>query len=351
MRLEKVELPGGAVINEYWVNEYAPWVNVVALTTDERVVLIRQYRHGLGTVHFELPAGTTDPGDPSLETAARRELTEETGYGGGRWSLLMTLSANPALTNNLTYTYLAEGVTVVGAADPEESEDIRVHLVPLSEIGALIERGGMIQALHTAPLLKLLLSAGAADADADRDCRPAAVDDHLKWPDGHETRYKARDLRLACRCAGCIEETSGRRILEPSTVPENIRAKAINMVGQYAISIDWSDGHTTGIYNFRDLRGELPVRRVRRGAGVAGSPAPGGGHILLAGDGSLRSPSRLRLGAAPAFPQVNPRAIGNGGDTGDPLVAAGILAADGEERGSRPPPGECPRPPTPAPSR
>jgi 8-oxo-dGTP pyrophosphatase MutT (NUDIX family) len=157
VRLEKVELPGGAVINEYWINEYAPWVNVVALTTDERVVLIRQYRHGIGQVHFELPAGTTDAGDESLETAARRELTEETGYGGGRWSLLMTLSANPALTNNLTYTYLAEGVTVIAAPDPEESEDIRVHLVPLSKIAALIESGGMVQALHTAPLLKLLL--------------------------------------------------------------------------------------------------------------------------------------------------------------------------------------------------
>ena len=92
----------------------------------------------------------------------------------------------------------------------------------------------------------------------------------LKWPDGHETRYKARDLRLACRCAGCIEETSGRRILEPSTIPDNIRAKAINTVGQYAISIDWSDGHTTGIYNFRDLRGNCPcdacvAARAQRG--------------------------------------------------------------------------------------
>jgi 8-oxo-dGTP pyrophosphatase MutT (NUDIX family) len=158
VRLEKVQLPSGAVIDEYWINEYAPWVNVVALTADEKVVLIRQYRHGIGAVHFELPAGTTDPGDPSLETAAQRELAEETGYGGGRWSTLMTLSANPALTNNLTYTFLAEGVTELGPADPELSEDIRVHLVPLSEIGALIESGGMIQALHSAPLLKLLLS-------------------------------------------------------------------------------------------------------------------------------------------------------------------------------------------------
>ena len=80
----------------------------------------------------------------------------------------------------------------------------------------------------------------------------------IKWSDGHETKYPARDLRLACRCALCIEETSGRPLLEPSTVPENVRAKAINLVGQYAIAIDWSDGHSSGIYNFRDLRARCP---------------------------------------------------------------------------------------------
>jgi ATP-binding protein involved in chromosome partitioning len=80
----------------------------------------------------------------------------------------------------------------------------------------------------------------------------------LKWPDGHETRYRARDLRLACRCAGCIEETSGRPLLEPSAIPENVRAKGISLLGNYAMSIEWSDGHSTGIYNFRDLRGNCP---------------------------------------------------------------------------------------------
>ena len=156
VRVDRVQLPSGAIIPKYWISEYPPWVNVVALTADDQVVLIRQYRHGIGAVHFELPAGTTDPGDPSLLTAAQRELAEETGYTGGRWSELMTLSANPALQNNLTYTFLAEGVTP-GAATPEESEDIRVHLVPLAEVEALIDNGGFVQALHTAPLLKLLL--------------------------------------------------------------------------------------------------------------------------------------------------------------------------------------------------
>jgi 8-oxo-dGTP pyrophosphatase MutT (NUDIX family) len=157
VRVDRVELPNGTVIPEYWVSEYPPWVNVVALTDRDEVVLIRQYRHGIGAVHFELPAGSTDPEDSTMEEGARRELREETGYGGGRWSLLATLSANPALQNNLTYTFLAEGVTSLGAAAPEASEEITVHLTPLGEIEALIEKGGFLQALHAAPLLKLLL--------------------------------------------------------------------------------------------------------------------------------------------------------------------------------------------------
>ena len=80
----------------------------------------------------------------------------------------------------------------------------------------------------------------------------------FKWPDGHESKYKARDLRLACRCAMCIEETSGRALLEPATVPAQVQAKRMELIGQYAVSIEWSDGHTTGIYNFRDLRANCP---------------------------------------------------------------------------------------------
>ena len=80
----------------------------------------------------------------------------------------------------------------------------------------------------------------------------------FKWPDGHETTYGARELRLGCRCAGCIEETSGRPLLDPKTVPETIRAKRIELVGQYAVMFEWTDGHQTGIYNFRDLRANCP---------------------------------------------------------------------------------------------
>lgn len=80
----------------------------------------------------------------------------------------------------------------------------------------------------------------------------------FKWADGHVSIYSARALRLACRCASCIEEMSGRPILDPTTVADNVRANQIELVGQYAISVTWSDGHTTGIYNFKDLRGNCP---------------------------------------------------------------------------------------------
>src|SRR4051812_3726991 len=63
----------------------------------------------------------------------------------------------------------------------------------------------------------------------------------IKWPGGHVTTYPARDLRLACRCAGCIEETSGRPLLDPKVVPDNIRANSMELLGQYAIGVTWSD--------------------------------------------------------------------------------------------------------------
>ena len=156
LRHQRFRLPSGREIADYWISEYPPWVNVVAVTQDGRFVFVRQFRPGIAAVHYELPAGVVEPGE-ALEAAARRELLEETGFGGGRWSLLASLSANPALQNNMTTTFLAEGVESVREAAPEQTEDLRVHLVRVSDAVGLIDSGDMIQALHAAPLLRYLL--------------------------------------------------------------------------------------------------------------------------------------------------------------------------------------------------
>jgi hypothetical protein len=86
---------------------------------------------------------------------------EETGFGGGRWALLMTLSANPALQSNLTHAFLAEGVERLRPPAEDATEELTVHVVPVAEARRLVLGGEVIQALHAAPLLKfLLLEAG-----------------------------------------------------------------------------------------------------------------------------------------------------------------------------------------------
>ena len=97
------------------------------------------------------------------------------------------------------------------------------------------------------------------------------------WEDGHESVYPARELRLRCRCALCIEEMTGEKILEASKVPADVVATGMDVMGQYALAIRFSDGHQTGIYNFRDLREDCPceictARRSRREKTDGGRP-------------------------------------------------------------------------------
>ena len=76
----------------------------------------------------------------------------------------------------------------------------------------------------------------------------------IRWQDGHESLYPARALRLACPCAGCVDEVTGTIRIIATSIPQDVRPLAINLVGRYAISIEWSDNHRTGIYSFELLR-------------------------------------------------------------------------------------------------
>ena len=87
------------------------------------------------------------------------------------------------------------------------------------------------------------------------------------WQDGHESVYPARELRLACPCAGCVDEMTGAMRLIASSVPQGVQPLHVSIVGRYAISITWSDGHNTGIYSFERLRQSCPCcAQLRRTA-------------------------------------------------------------------------------------
>ena len=153
LRQEKVQLPSGAIVPEWFVLEFPEWINIIAITKDGDFVMEDQYRHALGETHYELPAGVVDEGETPLE-AAKRELTEETGYGGGEWSLFMTTSPNPTNHTNRSYTFLAVGVEKLSEQHQEETEDINVDIFTREEVKQLLEAGEIIQALHAAPLWK-----------------------------------------------------------------------------------------------------------------------------------------------------------------------------------------------------
>jgi ATP-binding protein involved in chromosome partitioning len=81
---------------------------------------------------------------------------------------------------------------------------------------------------------------------------------------GHQALYPARDLRLACPCAACVDEMSGRALLDPAVVPGDVRPLSVALVGAYGIQVQWSDGHGTGIYTFQRLLAACPCPACRQ---------------------------------------------------------------------------------------
>jgi len=132
--------------HEFYVIESRDWVNIIPLTQDGRVVMIRQYRHGSREVTLQIPGGLVDPGDSS-EEAASRELFEETGYGSEEWTKIGEVTPNPALFNNRCHTYLARNVKKVRDPSLDQTEDIEVILLPLSDIPEMIRKGEIDHAI------------------------------------------------------------------------------------------------------------------------------------------------------------------------------------------------------------
>lgn len=156
IRVDHVQLPNGNEIEEYYVHEYPNWVNVIAITEQQQIVMIQQYRHGLKEYLFEIPAGVCEDWDTDPIDSAKRELLEETGYGEGNWEKFMVISANPGTNTNLCYCYIATNVKKIAEQNLETTEEIEVSLLSIEEVKSLLETGNIKQALNAAPLWKYM---------------------------------------------------------------------------------------------------------------------------------------------------------------------------------------------------
>ncbi len=153
-RMDSCELPSGKPYKAY-VFEFDAWANVVAITKNNEVVLVKQYRHGVQEVLLELPGGVVDDGENPLE-GAKRELMEETGYSAGNIIEVGRLYPNPAIQQNTLYCYLATDVELTGEQHLDDAEEIEVQLVPLEELIEMTRQGKFLHALNVAVLFQAL---------------------------------------------------------------------------------------------------------------------------------------------------------------------------------------------------
>lgn len=149
---QRIALPSGGRIDEFHLIEGPSWAAALAVTPEGHVVVVEQYRHGIGGPSLELPAGVLDRGEDALD-GARRELREETGYEADDWRLLVAVSPEPARHTTRAHFYLASGARRVGAQRLDPSEDIAVRTVPGPELVRLALEGGVVHGVHVAAIL------------------------------------------------------------------------------------------------------------------------------------------------------------------------------------------------------
>ncbi len=156
-RKMKLEAAGEDAEGEFYVLEAPEWINVIALTPDDQAVLVEQYRYGIEQPTLEIPGGMADEGETPIE-AAKRELLEETGFRSERWSSLGKVSSNPAIMNNYTHLFLAEGCVFEGEVEnPDTNERINVHLLPVEEFLELASDGTVHHAIVLAAVARYLM--------------------------------------------------------------------------------------------------------------------------------------------------------------------------------------------------
>lgn len=157
--LHQIELiPDNKKLPAYFFRLIAPeWINVMALTAQNEIVLVEQYRVGVEESTLEIPGGMVDENEEPLQ-AAQRELLEETGYQSEHWEKIGVTSANPAIQNNYTHLYLAKNCIKVQEPVNDGNEDTLAHTMPLNRFLRLVKDGTVHHAIVLAAVAQYLLS-------------------------------------------------------------------------------------------------------------------------------------------------------------------------------------------------
>ncbi len=154
--IERHEIVDGDGNPRLYVNtfRFPEWCNVIAITPEEKLVLVWQYRFGTGEMSLEVPGGVVDPGEKPIEAAAR-ELAEETGYALGSSGIapFASVEANPSMQGNRCHSFLARGVTPTATQSFDDLEELEVCLVDLEDIPALVDEE-MVRHVHVVAVLE-----------------------------------------------------------------------------------------------------------------------------------------------------------------------------------------------------
>jgi ADP-ribose pyrophosphatase len=157
LRADECQLPDGRIMPRYYVFEFPEWVNVVPITPDGKMILVRQYRHGAEAEFLEIPGGSTHPGaneDPRL--AGERELLEETGFAAQEWIYCGHHHPNPSLQSNRMHTFVALGCTKVAEPSLDPFEDLHVEIMDVGQALKIWAEGGFSHSLIAASIGKAL---------------------------------------------------------------------------------------------------------------------------------------------------------------------------------------------------
>lgn len=160
LRADRLRTAEGAEIAPWYVLDYPDWAAVVALTEDDRIVLVRQWRHAAQAWCLELPGGVIDAEDADPVAAAQRELLEETGHAAETWRPLYAGFPNPAIQTNRLHVVLATGARPAAPVAHETGEAITVACLPVAEVLAGLAQGMIGQSMHVGAILLGLAAAG-----------------------------------------------------------------------------------------------------------------------------------------------------------------------------------------------